>query len=64
MKIVRKSNFDHEDYRGNQWFVAQRLSAREAARVASVLNDLNGQHGDDFFEVVSDDYILPPDWTP
>jgi hypothetical protein len=27
-KIIRKSNFDHEDHRGDQYFVAQRLSIR------------------------------------
>lgn len=64
MKIIRKSNFDHEDHRGDQYFVAQRLSRRQAEAVAKALNDLEHEHSDDFYDVVSDDYVLPPEWQP
>lgn len=64
MKIIRKSNFCYEDHRGNEYFVAQRLSERDANKVADLLNTLSGEHSDDFFVVVKDDYVLPPDWEP
>lgn len=64
MKIVRKSNFDHEDYRGDQWFVAQRLTKQQADLVAETLNNLEHQSSDDYYKVVSDDYVLPPEWRP
>ena len=64
MKIIRKSNFDHEDHRGDQHFVAQRLSKRQADAVVTALNDLEHENSDDFYKVVDDDYVLPPDWAP
>jgi hypothetical protein len=75
MKIVRKSNFDHEDHRGNQHFVeivhrtatsavTVPMSKRDAEAIAKCLNDLAGRHNDDFYDVVNDDYALPPDWEP
>lgn len=64
MKIIRKSNFDHENWRGNQWFVAQRLSERQAEIVADALNDREHPNSDDFYDVVADDYVLPKDWEP
>ena len=63
-KIIRKSNFDHEDHRGNQYFVAQGLSKKQAEAVAKTLNDLEHQNSDDFYAVVDDAYDLPPDWAP
>lgn len=64
MKIIRKSNYDHEDWRGDQYFVAQRLCTKDAEAVAELLNQLAGEHSDNFFVVVPDDYVLPPDWAP
>jgi len=64
MKIIRKSNFDHEDHRGDQHVVAQRLSVRQAEAVARALNDLEHENSDDFYQAVSDDYVLPPAWGP
>lgn len=63
-KVVRKSNFDYEDWRGNQYFVAQRVTDRQAQAIADALNELEGDHSDDFYETVADDYVLPPDWEP
>lgn len=63
MKIIRKSNFNYEDNRGNQYFVAQKLSARVAEQVAELLNGLDGPYSDDFYLVVPDDYILDLDRT-
>lgn len=40
MKIIRKSNFNHEDHRGDQYFVAQRLGERAAGRVGDLFNEL------------------------
>lgn len=62
-KIIRRSNFDHEDHRGDQYFVAQRLSLPQAEAVANLLNDQD-RHSDDFYVVVADDYVLPPSWKP
>ena len=64
MKIIRKSNFDHEDWRGDQHFVAQRLTAQQAEAVAKALNDLEHESSDDYYKVVADDYALPPEWQP
>jgi hypothetical protein len=64
MKIIRRSNYNHEDHRGNQHFVAQRLVVRDAQKVADLLNELAGPRSDDFYCVVADDYVLPPDWEP
>lgn len=65
MKVVRKSNFNHEDHRGDQYFVAQKIGLRQAEAVAKALNDLEDhRYSDDFYEVVLDDYVLPPDWEP
>ncbi len=64
MKVVRKSNFDREDWRGNQYFVAQRVSAGSAQLIADLLNKVGGPHSEDFYVAVSDDYVLPPDWEP
>jgi hypothetical protein len=64
MKIIRKSNFDHEDHRGDQHFVAQRLSKRQADCVVAVLNALEHENSDDFYAVVGDDYVLPPEFQP
>lgn len=63
-KIVRKSNYDHEDHRGNQYFIAQRISQRQAEAVVEVLNKLEHPGSDDFYVVVDNDYLLPPDWEP
>lgn len=64
MKVVRKSNFDHEDWRGDQHFVAQRLCERDATAVADLLNFRAGPNSDDYYVVVADGYIPPPDWAP
>ncbi len=64
MKVLRVSNFDHEDYRGNQWFVAQRLSKRQAEAVTRVLNEMEGEEGENFFLVVTDDHKPREDWEP
>lgn len=64
MKIIRKSNFDHDDHRGDQHFVAQRLSKQQANAVAETLNNLEHQSSDDYYKVVPDDYVLPPEWRP
>lgn len=64
MKIIRKSNFDHEDHRGDQHFVAQRLSKQQADLVVETLNNLEHESSDDFYKVVGDDYVLPPEWQP
>lgn len=64
MKVIRKSNHDHEDWRGDQHFVAQRLTTKQAQAVAKALNDLEHEHSDDYYAEVSDDYVLPPEWKP
>lgn len=64
MKVVRKSNFDYEDHRGDQYFVAQRICERDARAIADLLNERAGKHSDNFYDVVADDYVLPPDWQP
>lgn len=63
-RVIRVSNFNHEDYRGDQYFVAQNVSEYQAEAIAEALNSLENEHSDDFFRVVPDDYVLPPDWEP
>ena len=64
MKVIRKSNLNHEDHRGDQYFVAQRLSKQQAAAVENTLNSLEHENSDDFYKMVHDDYVVPPDWAP
>jgi hypothetical protein len=65
MQIIRKSNFDHEDWRGNQRVVASGIiHSREAMVMCDALNRASGPHGEDFYETVPDDYKLPPPWEP
>jgi hypothetical protein len=64
MKIIRKSNFDHDDHLGDQYFVAQRLSKQQADLVVETLNNLEYQNSDDYYKAVGDDYVLPPEWQP
>lgn len=65
MKIIRKSNYDHEDYRGDQFVVAEKLKSDFYAKlICKLLNEHSGEHSEDFFEVVPDDHILQPDWEP
>lgn len=64
MKVVRKSNFNHEDHRGDQYFVAQRLTSEQAILIADVLNALEHTNSDNFYDVVPDDYVLPLEWQP
>jgi hypothetical protein len=63
-KVIRKSNFDHEDSRGDQYFVAQQLNDRQAKAVEEALNALEHEHSDDYYRAVPNDYVLPPDWEP
>lgn len=64
MRVIRKSNYDHEDWRGDQWFVTVPLTKGWADAVAKALNVAEGEHSDNYFDVVPDDYILPEDWEP
>lgn len=64
MRVVRKSNYDHEDWRGDQYFITYALAERRATAVAKTLNDLEEPQSDDIFVVVPDDYVLPPHWQP
>lgn len=64
MKVLRKSNFNYEDHRGDQYFVSQRIGERAAKAIADLLNELRGPHGDDYYVVVADDYVLRRDWEP
>ncbi len=64
MKVIRKSNFNHEDHRGNQYFVAQHIGERGAKAVADLLNELSGPNNDDYYVAVADNYVLPPDFEP
>jgi hypothetical protein len=63
--IIRKSNFDHEDWRGDQWFAARGIpSERMALIMCAVLNQDEGEHSEDYFEVVDGNYVLPAPWEP
>lgn len=62
--IIRKSNFDHEDWRGDEYFVAKDLIDYFAKRVSELLNEAEGPNSNDYFKVVPDDYVLPPKWEP
>lgn len=63
--IVRKSNFNHEDWRGDQYFVAQGIPTKVQADImAEALNDNEHEHSDDWFVVVDSRYTMPPKWEP
>lgn len=65
MKIVRVSNFDYDDHRGDQYVVAEGIANKHHASVmCEALNEANGSRGPDWFQVVPDDYVLPPKWEP
>ena len=65
MKIIRISNYDHEDERGNQRVVASNITIGKEARImAAALNAAVGIHSEDYFDVVDDDYALHPDYAP
>lgn len=65
MKIVRKSNWDHDDYRGNQWFVAENIKDAHLGQImVEALNEAGGDEDDDFYQIVEDDFKLRPDWQP
>jgi len=65
MKIIRRSNWSHEDWRGDERVVAAQIAnAREAKIMGDALNAYAGEHSDDHFHVMPDDYVLKPDWKP
>ena len=64
MKVIRVSNFDYEDERGNQRVIATGLEPEVAEVVANRLNGVQGENSDDFYVTRPDDYVLPPDWEP
>ncbi len=64
MKIVRRSNFGHEDYRGDERIVAENIKhEHEAKTMRDALQGIDGRN-EDFFVIVPDDYVLPPEWQP
>jgi hypothetical protein len=63
-RVVRISNYDHEDWRGNQWFVTVPLTSGWAESITKALNAAEHDHSDNYFRVVPDSYVLPPDWEP
>lgn len=65
MKIIRRSNFDCEDHRGDERLVAAQIASEvEAAIMCAVLNTAEGEFGESCFHVKPDDYVLKPDWQP
>ncbi len=63
-RVIRVSNYNHEDNRGDRWFVTVPLSEGWAESIANALNAAEHEHSDNFFKVVPDTYALPPDWEP
>lgn len=64
MKIIRRSNYNYEDHRGDEWFVhSSSLTLEEATKKADEMNRFDVRSAD-FFVVVADDYKLKPDWKP
>jgi len=65
-KIIRKSNFDYEDWRGDIVFVTPSHSFSEATAnaICDMMNDDPRRADDDYFKVVPYDYVLPPKWEP
>jgi hypothetical protein len=59
MKVIRVSNYDHEDWRGDQVMVAgPGLSQEEAEAVCGRCCDDPGRSEEDWYRVVQDDYVL------
>lgn len=59
MKIIRVSNYDYEDHRGNQRVVAEGITDEREARVmAEALQHDPKRDGEDWFMVVPDDHKL------
>ncbi len=68
-KIIRTSNFDHEDHRGNQWVAAENIPTSQLAEL--MVNGINNHlekefdcEQEDFFVVVDQAHVLRPDWEP
>ena len=64
MKIVRKDNYDREGPWGDEHFVAENIKSKHLAEVmCRALNNID-PHGNNFYVVAEDDYVLPPPWEP
>jgi len=66
MKVVRTSNFDREDSRGDQYVVpgTEGMGYENAGSLAVWLNERAGSRSEDFFVPKPDEYVLPPHWEP
>ena len=59
MKVIRVSNYDHEDWRGDQYVVAGPGLSPEQAEVECELRCGDRRRsGEDWYRVVPDDYKL------
>ena len=58
MKVIRTSNHDHEDSRGEEYVVHADLSAEEAEHLAAVMNEDPRRSREDFFRAVPDNHVL------
>jgi hypothetical protein len=64
-KIVRKSNYDYDDWRGDQKFVTDYVfSELVADTICAAMNVDQYRSRDDYFVVVPHDYVLPKPWSP
>jgi hypothetical protein len=59
VKVIRVSNYDHEDHRGNQRLVAgPGLSVEEAESACKFMCDDPNRSDEDWFRVVADNHVL------
>jgi hypothetical protein len=64
-KVIRKSNYDHDDWRGDQVFATSTsFSLDTAVAICNLMNEDKYRDDEDWFQVVQHDYVLPPKWTP
>lgn len=63
--IVRRSNYNHEDWRGDEFYVAQKIPMQsQADTMCAALNGALNPYSEDWFTVVDSNYLLPPKWEP
>ena len=64
-KVIRKSNYDHDDWRGNEVFAtAYSFSKETAEAICNLMNEDQYRNHEDWFAVVPGDYVLPKEWEP
>jgi hypothetical protein len=64
-RVIRKSNYDHDDWRGDELFATPYcFSQSTATTICDAMNNDQYRNNNDWFVVVRHDYVLPKPWGP